>query len=69
MRWCRGETAELDILSGLKLPVVVDVSADSEEARGVERDTFPDPTAADVFWIQDIVRATPDHVLVFVPYF
>ena len=69
VRWCRGETAELDILSGLKLPVVVDVSADSEEARGVERDTFPDPTAADVFWIQDIVRATPDHVLVFVPYF
>ena len=69
VRWCRGETAELDILSGLKLPVVVDESADSEEAREVERDTFPDPTAADVFWIQDIVRATPDHVLVFTPYF
>ena len=69
VRWCRGETAELDILSGLKLPVVVDQSADSEEAREVERDTFPDPTAADVFWIQDIVRAAPPHVLVFAPYF
>ena len=68
VRWCRGETAELDILSGLKLPVVVDQSADSEEAQKVERDTFPDPTAADVFWIQDIVRAAPPHLLVFAPY-
>ena len=68
VRWCRGETAELDILSGLKLPVVVDQSADSEEAREVERNTFPDPTAADVFWIQDIVRAAPPHLLVFAPY-
>ncbi len=74
LRWCRGETAGLKILSDLKLPVVVrsgDESADSDDARGVEQDTFPDPTAADVFWIQDIVRATPDYVLptMFVPYF
>ena len=73
-RWCRGETTELDFLSRLKLPVVVrsnDEPADSEETRVVERDTFPDPTAADVFWIQDVVRRLPDHVLphTFAPYF
>ena len=64
--WCRGETTELDILKKLKLPVVVrsnDELADSDETRVVERNTFPDPTAADVFWIQDIVRGLPDHVL------
>ncbi len=68
VRWCRGDWAELDILGGLKLPKELDEPADSEEARGVERDTFPDPTTADVFWIQDIVRATPKHFLDFAPY-
>ena len=73
-RWCRGETTELDFLSRLKLPVVVrsnDEATDSEETRVVERDTFPDPAAADVFWIQDVVRRLPDHVWphTFAPYF
>ena len=73
-RWCRGKTTELDFLSRLKLPVVVrsnDEPADSEETQVVERNTFPDPTAADVFWIQDVVRGLPDHVLpqTFTPYF
>ena len=73
-RWCRGEAPELDILSGLKLPVVVrssDESTDTEVTRGTERNTFPDPTAADVFWIQEIVRGLPDQLLpdTFAPYF
>ena len=73
-RWCRGEAPELDILSGLKLPVVVrssDESTDTEVTRGTERNTFPDPAAADVFWIQEIVRGLPDQLLpdTFAPYF
>ena len=73
-RWCRGEAPELDILSGLKLPVFVrssDESTDAEVARGTERNTFPDPTAADVFWIQEIVRGLPDQLSpdTFAPYF
>ena len=73
-RWCRGEAPELDILSGLKLPVVVrssDESTDTEVTRGTERNTFPDPTAADIFWIQEIVRGLPDQLLpdTFAPYF
>ena len=73
-RWCRGEAPELDILGGLKLPVVVrssDESTDTEVTRGTERNTFPDPAAADVFWIQEIVRGLPDQLLpdTFAPYF
>ena len=73
-RWCRGEAPELDILSGLKLPVVVrssDESTDTEVTRGTERNTFPDPAAADVFWIQEIVRGLPDQLSpdTFAPYF
>ena len=73
-RWCRGETTELDFLSRLKLPVVFrsdDEPADYEETPVVERNTFSDPTAADVFWIQHVVRGLPDHVLpgTFAPYF
>ena len=72
VRWCHGETPELDILSELKLPVVVRSNDErpSFAPRGVERNTFPDPTAAGVFWIQEIVRGLPDHVLphTFAPY-
>ena len=60
-KWCRGAKPELDVLQALQLPVVAASADDAEDAEGpaVDQSTFPDPTAANVFWIQDVVRDLP----------
>ena len=50
--WCRHEARD-SVLKGLVLPTEPGEAGDSE-ALGLT--TFPDPTAADVFWIGSIVR-------------
>ena len=60
-QWCRGDESELDVLQALRLPVVP-AAEDAQDQTGepvTDRSTFPDPTAANVFWIQDIVRDLP----------
>ena len=60
--WCRrGGEPELDVLQSLQLPAVPaldDALAEAGEPVA-DQNTFPDPTAANVFWIQDIVRDLP----------
>ncbi len=60
-KWCRGAAPELDVLQALQLPVVAASADDAEGAEGpaVDQSAFPDPTAANVFWIQDVVRDLP----------
>ena len=62
VQWCREERHGLSILDGLELPLF--------EIPGVGRSTFPDPTAANVFWVQSLVLGMPDHVgaRTFAPY-
>ena len=71
-KWCRGGEPELDVLQGLQLPVVPasDGPEDAEDEAAIDQNTFPDPTAANVFWIQDIVRNLPEHTgpALFAPY-
>ena len=57
-KWCRGGEPVLDVLKALKLPVAPASGGpeDAEGEAGIDQNTFPDPTAANVFWIQDIVR-------------
>ena len=60
-KWCRGDEPEVDVLQSLKLPVAP-ASGDAQDAAGepvTDRNTFPDPTAANVFWMQDVVRDLP----------
>ena len=60
-KWCRGGEPELDVLKNLQRPVVP-ASGDPQDVEGepvADRNTFPDPTAANVFWIQDVVRELP----------
>ena len=73
VRWCRGQQHGLSILDRLELPIFVnqdDVPGDSEEIPGIGRSAFPDPTAANVFWVQSLVLGMPDHVgaKTFAPY-
>ena len=60
-KWCRGAKPELEVLQALQLPVVAASADDAEDAEGpaVGQSAFPDPTAANVFWIQDVVRDLP----------
>ena len=61
-KWCRGGEPALDVLQALQLPMVATSDDDAEDAEGetiVNQSTFPDPTAANVFWIQDVVRYLP----------
>ena len=61
-KWCRGGEPALDVLRALQLPMVAASDDDAEDAEGeaiVNQSTFPDPTAANVFWIQDVVRYLP----------
>lgn len=57
-KWCRGDEPALAVLRDLQLPVAPASggSEDAEDEAGIDQNTFPDPTAANVFWIQDIVR-------------
>ena len=57
-QWCRGDEPALDVLQALQLPVAPASGGpeDAEGEAGIDQNTFPDPTAANVFWIQDIVR-------------
>ena len=57
-KWCRGDEPALAVLQALQLPVAPASGGpeDSEGEAGIDQNTFPDPTAANVFWIQDIVR-------------
>ena len=57
-KWCRGDEPALAVLQALQLPVAPasDGPEDAEGEAGIDQNTFPDPTAANVFWIQDIVR-------------
>ena len=57
-KWCRGGEPALDVLEALQLPVAPASGGpeDAEDEAGIDQNTFPDPTAANVFWIQDIVR-------------
>ena len=57
-KWCRGDEPALDVLQALQLPVAPASGGpeDTEDEAGIDQNTFPDPTAANVFWIQDIVR-------------
>ena len=69
--WCRHETQE-DVLKGLVLPAKPDGEWDStidREELGLTM--FPDPTAANVFWVGGIVRDFPEQVPkdAFAPYF
>ena len=60
-KWCRGDEPELDVLQALQLPVVP-AAEDAQDQTGepvTDRNAFPDPTAANVFWIQDVVRDLP----------
>ena len=61
-KWCRGSEPVLDVLQALQLPVAPASggSEDAEGEAGIDQNTFPDPTAANVFWIQDIVRDTSE---------
>ena len=62
-KWCRGGEPALDVLQALQLPVAP-ASGGPEDAEGesaIDQNTFPDPTAANVFWIQDIVRGMSEH--------
>ena len=62
-KWCRGGEPALDVLQALQLPVAP-ASGGPEDAEGeaaTDQNTFPDPTAANVFWIQDIVRDMSEH--------
>ena len=73
VRWCRGQQHGLSILDRLELPIFVnqdDVPGDSEEIPGIGWSAFPDPTAANVFWVQSLVLGMPDHVgaKTFAPY-
>ena len=57
-KWCRGDEPALAVLQALQLPVAPASGGpeDAEGEAGIDQNTFPDPTAANVFWIQDIVR-------------
>ena len=60
--WCRREgEPELGLLQSLHLPVVPapDDAIDETGEPVNGENTFPDPTAANVFWIQEIVRELP----------
>ena len=69
-RWCR-HRAQDEMLKGLVLPIEAELDS-NDAARGEEStdahpddlnlSMFPDPTAAAVFWIGDIVRDLPDQV-------
>ena len=48
--WCRGVDRDLDFLKRLQLPLQV---VDEEPAR--TESTYPDPTEANVFWIQSLI--------------
>lgn len=74
--WCRHK-AQYDVLGGLVLPVELDEAGgrDAEPDASVERSNlnvtmFPDPTAANVFWVGSIVRDLPERVALetFAPY-
>ena len=77
-RWCR-HRAQDDMLKGLVLPIEPEL--DSDDAAAGEESTdarpddlnlsmFPDPTAANVFWIGDIVQELPQEIALetFAPY-
>ncbi len=56
-KWCRGDEPALAVLQALQLPVApASGGPEAEGEAGIDQNTFPDPTAANVFWIQDIVR-------------
>ena len=60
-KWCRGDESELDVLQALRLPLVP-AAEDAQDQTGEpvpDQSTFPDPTAANIFWIQDVVRDLP----------
>ena len=68
--WCRHETQD-SVLKGLVLPIESgdhaladegEESGDTAEPAGMGLSTFPDPTAANVFWVGNIVRDLPDEV-------
>ena len=74
--WCRRQE-ENAMLQGLVLPIglwdVVRQGPDSSTTTSTEyadHSMFPDPTAANVFWIGDIVRDLPEEVALetFTPY-
>ena len=74
--WCRRK-AEYDVLRGLALPMESEdaVGGDAESAPPMEPTNpnvsmFPDPTAANVFWIGSIVCDLPEQVAheTFTPY-
>ena len=64
--WCRHE-AQDGVLKGLVLPAEQGEAGDSEELGLI---AFPDPTAANVFWVGSIVRDLEQVPLdAFAPYF
>ena len=63
-KWCRGDEPELDVLQALQLPVVP-AADDAQDQTGepvTDQNTFPDPTAANIFWMQNVVRDLPENV-------
>ena len=73
VQWCHAEQHGSTFFDGLELPLFVkqeDVYGDSEEIPGIGWRAFPDPTAANVFWVQSLVLGMPDHVgaRTFAPY-
>ena len=75
-KWCRRERQD-DVFKGLVLPVGLwrGGRGDSESDAAVDPAdsnlaAFPDPTAANVFWIGDILRDLPEEIALetFAPY-
>ena len=60
-RWCRHQARD-DVLRGLVLPAEIeDESVAVPEPGELGLSTFPDPTAANVFWVASIVRDLPEQ--------
>ena len=60
-RWCRHQARE-DVLKGLVLPAEPEEeSAAAGEPGELGLSMFPDPTAANVFWVGSIVRDLPEQ--------
>ena len=70
-RWCRHESP-VDVLRDLVLPIDPSEAREQDVAPGGDSDAsdqadlgrgmFPDPTAAEVFWIGSVVRDLPEQI-------
>ena len=53
--WCRGAERTLEFLAPLELPLQSTVELPTESTPATLASTYPDPTGANVFWIQSLI--------------